>query len=74
MEANGQLQQTVHVVREVQGREAQLEETVDDITTEEVHRSIASQELRLGIHPPQVCGVSGEMLKPGGEIRSSRNT
>ena len=31
MEANGQLQQTMHVVREVQGREAQLEETVDDI-------------------------------------------
>ena len=41
MEANGQLQQRVHVVRVVQGGEAQLEETVDDITTYEVCKSIA---------------------------------
>ena len=46
MKANGQPQQRVPVVREVQGGEAQLEETVDDITTEEVHRSIAGVKNR----------------------------
>ena len=42
-----------------------MEENVEEITLEEVQRSIARLKSRK---TPGVCEVSGEMLKAGGEV------
>ena len=62
-QANGEMQQRVS--RDVSGGEAQVEENVEEITIEEVQRSIARLKSRK---TPGVCEVSGEMLKAGGEV------
>ena len=62
-QANGEMQQRVS--GDVSGGEAQVEENADEITLEEVQRSIARLKSRK---TPGVCEVSGEMLKAGGEV------
>jgi len=53
------------VSREVTGEEIQVEETVEEITLEEIRRSIARLKNRK---TPGVCVISGEMLKAGGKV------
>ena len=62
-QANGEMQQRVS--GEVSGGEAQVEENAEEITLEEVQRSIARLKSRK---TPGVWEVSGEMLKAGGEV------
>ena len=59
-QANGEMQHRVS--GEASGGEAQVE-SVEEITLEEVQRSIARLKSRK---TPGVCEVSGEMLKAGG--------
>ena len=51
--------------REVLGEEGEVEESVEEITLEEIRRNIGRLKNRKA---PGVCGISGEMLKAGGTI------
>ena len=51
--------------REVPGEEGEMEESVEEITLEEIRRNIGRLKNRKA---PGVCGISGEMLKAGGDI------